>query len=472
LRHPACASPDSPPTAISLSARQAEEATRGSAIKLAAEIVGRPLGLATTFLIARALGVSDFGIFGRFWVTAVVAAEAADLGLQGTASRALVARTVSLRAIVRAKLLLTALVALPTLLALLFWPVLAPLLVYFVVAGWSELLGVALRARGERGREAVVIFCLRLTGLVLVAAAVSRGAGLVGVTWALALSALPPVGLGFLLVRRLYGADPRPEDEPGTGALLRGSAPLAVNGGLALLSLRVEFLAVSFLRGVAEAGLFFAALKVVEFLNIVPQAVSAGAMPALTREAMQGRGPVRRRTATTVTLLAAPAALGLLLVAPGLVTLVFGAEFAGAARPLSWMALSLVPLFLNGVQTHALIAAERASWLPRLTAVRVLAAAAIAWAVVPSYGAQGAAVGFVLSELLLLALGARACAAARFAVPVGGPSLRGLVAALPMAAAVALAGLGFAFSVALGVVVYGATLALAWRLRLDVLGDA
>jgi O-antigen/teichoic acid export membrane protein len=472
LRHSACASPGSSTEAFPLARREADDATRGSAIKLAAELIGRPLGLATSFLVARALGVSDFGVFGKFWVIAVIAAEAADLGLQGTASRALVARTVSLAAIVRAKSLLTAALVLPAAAAFFFWPVLVPLLVYFVVAGWSELLGVALRARGHRTQEAVVIFCLRLAGLVLVAAAVSRGAGLVGVTWALALSTLAPVALGFVLVRRLYAAEPRGANDPGTPGLLRESAPLAVNGGLALLSLRVEFLAVSLLRGTTEAGLFFAALKVVEFLNIVPQAVSAGAMPALTREAMQGRGPVRKRTATTAALLAAPAALGLMLVAPGLVTLVFGAEFAPAARPLSWMALSLLPLFLNGVQTHALIAAERASWLPRLTAIRVLVATVVAWIVVPAYGALGAAAGFVLSEVLLLGLGARACAAARFPVPVFGPVLRGLAVALPMAAAVGAAGLGFALSVVLGLLVYGITLALAWRLRVDVLGEA
>src|SRR5262249_61811327 len=105
------------------------------------------------------------------------------LGLQGTASRALVARSVSLAAIVRAKSLLTAALVLPAAAAVLFWPVLVPLLVYFVVAGWRGLLGVALRARGPRTQEALVIFCLRLAGLLLVAAAVARGAGLVGRAW-------------------------------------------------------------------------------------------------------------------------------------------------------------------------------------------------------------------------------------------------------------------------------------------------
>src|SRR5262249_5060635 len=77
----------------------AREATRGSAVKLGAELIGRALGLLTTLLIARELGAADYGSFGALSVVAVVAAEAADLGLQGTASRALVARTLSLTAL-------------------------------------------------------------------------------------------------------------------------------------------------------------------------------------------------------------------------------------------------------------------------------------------------------------------------------------------------------------------------------------
>ena len=46
-------------------AREADDATRGSAVKLAAEVASRLLGLGTTLLLARALGVSDFGALGR-----------------------------------------------------------------------------------------------------------------------------------------------------------------------------------------------------------------------------------------------------------------------------------------------------------------------------------------------------------------------------------------------------------------------
>ncbi|PYQ23297.1 MAG: hypothetical protein DMF79_04070 [Acidobacteria bacterium] len=215
----------------------------------------------------------------------------------------------------------------------------------------------------------------------------------------------------------------------------------------------------------------------VEFLNLVPSAVCAGAMPALTREALDGRGDgVRRRTAATVVFLAAPAAAGTVLVAPGLLGLLFGADYREAAPCLRILAVAVVPLFLNGVLVSALIAAGRGHWLPRLTAARVAVAAALAFALVPRFGGLGAAAGFLASELLLLLLATRACASAGFPVAVAAPAGRALLVTAPMAALVGLVASSLPVAVGLGLVAYGLTLALAWRavpaLLSDLTGDS
>jgi O-antigen/teichoic acid export membrane protein len=459
-----------------IAALEADAATRGSGIKLAAELSGRALSLAASFLLAVGLGVEGFGVFAAASAIAVILAEAADLGLQGTAIRALVARTLGLGAMLRAKAVLTAGVALaggvllavapamPALPGGLAPALLAPLLFYYALAGWTELLGVALRAHGRRAEEAGVILALRAGGLVAVVIAFRAGAGLAGMAWAHALSTLPALLVSAALARRAYPPSEAAVAQPPVRAVLRMAWPLAVNGGLALLSLRVEQLAVFFVRGAVESGLFGAALKVIESVNGIPSAVAAGAMPSLTREALQGLRAVRERVATTTALLAVPGAAGLFLLAGGVVSLL-GASYADAAAPLRVLALALIPLFMNTVLLHALIAVGRAGVLPRLTAARVGLAAVLAVALVPSLGATGAAAGFLVSEALLLALFARACAAAGFPVPVSGPLARAAALTVPMAAVVAAAGRGLALSVGLGVATYTATLLATWRLR-------
>jgi len=187
-------------------------------------------------------------------------------------------------------------------------------------------------------------------------------------------------------------------------------------------------------------------------------------MPSLTREALQGLGAVRERVAGMMALLAVPGAAGLILSAAGVVSLL-GASYEPAAGPLRVLALALLPLFMNTVLLHALVAAGHADTLPRLTAVRVGMAAVLAVVLIPSLGATGAAAGFLVSETLLMVLAARACAAVGFPVPVSRPLARAAVLTLPMAAVVAAAGGGLALSVGLGVATYTATLATTWRVK-------
>jgi O-antigen/teichoic acid export membrane protein len=468
---------------------EAADASRGSGVRLAAEVGGRALSVATSFLIAVGLGVEAFGVYAALTGVAVILAEAGELGIQGTAQRALVARTFRLRDLVKTKLALgLLLLAASPLVPLAVRGVLSvasgvlpagalgaasrsgPLLVafvfYFALSGWSELFGVALRARGRRGQEAGLILFLRASALAAVALALSRASGLSGLAWAHLLSTVPPVVLGAFLVARAYADDAAEAPAHGIRDVLRVSWPLAVNGGLALLSLRVELLVIFGLRGPREAGLFGAALKFVESLNAVPAAIAGGAMPALTREALRGAGLVRARTAATVALLAVPGAAGLALLAPG-VSALLGSAYADAAAPLRVLAPALIALFMNTVLLHALIAAGRAETLPKLTAVRVAAAGVLAFALVPRFGVTGAALGFLLSELLLGALAWRACASSRFPVPLAAPLALAAAVSLPMAAAVAWFGGGTVAAALLGAVVYGATLALAWRVAPD-----
>jgi len=458
---------------------EADDATRGSAIKLTAEVLSRLMTLGTTVLIARGLGAAGFGAFGRLWILAPLFAEAAEFGLQATATRALVAGTYSWRALLRARAVVFG-VVMAVVLAVTLGPVasviegrapgwldlgvLAVLILFFALSGWGEFLGVALRCRGARVAEGVLLLVLRAGGLVLAGVALAVGAGFGGLAGALALSTVPALALGVWLLQRttvtVHGAL-----APVRG-VLGGALPLAVYGGLLMLSSRVELLVLSPLRGDREIGLFLAVLNLVWPLSLVPSAVAAGAMPALTREALSGGRAVRRRTAATLALFAAPAAVGLVLVAPALVGRVFGADYldAEAAFWLRILAAALIPLFMNGLLTWSLIAAGRAGLPPRLLAARIVVAFALAVVLVPRFGAAGAAAGFVTAEVFLLLLSRRAAVVAGFPVPVLQPVAVALVATLPMGFAVWGVRDNLPLALTLGVLTYATTLAVAWHL--------
>jgi O-antigen/teichoic acid export membrane protein len=463
-------------------AREAGDASRGSAIKLAAEVTSRLLGFATTFLLIRGLRASVFGSFTLLSAYALLLAETGELGLQALASRALVARTLSLRSLVFARLALAPLVVLVALAAsaavpgLAGWwgrgaldgPALALLVAWFALSGWGEFLGVALRCRRARRREAILLVVLRGSALVAAAVALSAGDTLRAVALALALSPLPAIALGAVLLRATPAEGASPEAPPTT--VLRESFPLALHGALLLLSPRVELLVLQWVRGEPALGYFSVALSVVWFLSMVPTAIAAGAMPALTREALRGEGPVRRRTAATLALVGAPAAVGLVLVAEPVAEVLLGAgyaapAYAAVAAGLRIMALALPAMFLNALVFAALIAAGRASWLPRLTAGRVALAFGLAFVLVPALGGSGAAAGLACAEWALLAAGAAACGRASFGIPVGAPLVWAVLACVPMALAVSGVRGSLPLALAVGALSWAATLAAALRLR-------
>jgi O-antigen/teichoic acid export membrane protein len=462
---------------------EAALATRGSGIRLAAELGSRAFALTTSLLLAAGLGVEAFGVFAAVSSVGLILSELGELGLQQTASRALVAGTFSLRAMVRARSVLTvallAVAGLAPLVSRADWKGLLPAFtLYFGINGWSEFLGVALRARGHRVGEAVVLLATRAVTLAGVVAAVWLKLPLAVLAWILVGASVAPLLLASVLAWRTFGRRAgahatswlRPQTPGGELApdhpvrdVLRASLPLAINGALALIALRIELLVIFWARGAWEAGLFGAAVKIVESLNGVPAAIAAGAMPALTREAMgQGRSSaVRSRTAVTVALLAVPAAAGLTLLAPGVLQ-ILGSDYVAAAPALRVVAFAIVALFMNVVLLHSLIAAGRAAWLPRLTAIRVAFAGLAAIVLIPRLGVVGAAAGVLSAEALLLALCARACRLAGFAVPLAAPLGVALAASVPMAAVVITLGMGTIPSAAAGALVYAGTLALAW----------
>jgi O-antigen/teichoic acid export membrane protein len=382
--------------------------------------------MATVFLLSVGLGVEGWGTWAALAGVAAIAAQLANAGTQEVACRVLLAGRVSLAALARARAALTLVVlggaaagALASVLgmarpgALL----LAILTVDAVVVGWVEFLGTVLRARGRRLEEAMLLLLVRAAALAAVALALSGHVDLTTIALAHAASGVLPLALAVHLVRAAPG-EPHPDASPRAIDALRESWPLALNSGLALASLRLEVLALLAWRGPAEAGLFALALKIVEALNGIPGAIAGGALPALTREALaQGAPEARERTARTVALLAVPGAALLFLLAPR-VAAAWSPAYAPAAPYLRILGLALVPMSMNAVLLHALIAAGRPGRVPALTALRVAVAAVLAVVLIPRVGAAGAAWGFLAAELVLLLGASRACAEARFAVPV------------------------------------------------------
>ncbi len=444
----------------------ADPATRGSAVRLVTELLGRGFAFGATLLIARGLGPEAYGAFAVLAGAAWVAAEGADLGLTGTAARTLAAGSWDLSDLRRAKLALSALVAGPALLVAAtshrtWLRALAVLVLGMVAVSWTETLGVALRSARRPLAEAAVLLLARAGSLAAVALAGAGGATLPGYACALALAPLPALFVAAGLAARAYpgaGRPPRP-----VGALIREGLPVGLATALALVAYRVELWLLLPLRGGGETGLFGGALRVFDGLRLIPGAVAQGAMPYLVEEAQAPRAPARERTVRSVVLLGVPAALVVLAFAPEIVALLLGEAFAGAAGPVRVLALAIVPAFINTLLLQSLLAAGHAAQMPRLMALRLAISLGAGLLAIPALGAVGGAATCALAEVLVLARGHRVAASRGVPIALAAAAREAAGPAALMAIVLVALPAPPPLAVALGLAAYAGTVARAQR---------
>jgi O-antigen/teichoic acid export membrane protein len=238
-----------------------------------------------------------------------------------------------------------------------------------------------------------------LPALLVVALVARPAASTVLAAFVLAqLLALPPA----LVASRRLGA---PTHRRPVVETLRATAPFALMTIATLAYYRAGTLLLAALRPAADTADFTIASNVALGLLVLPNAITTGLLPSLSavRSPHERVRTARRTLAWTIGL-----CLGLLLaaglVAPLLITLVFGGRYNGAATPLFVLLAADLLIAISGVLGTMLIANRRVR--PVAAQVMICLAVNLACGVVlvRAFGATGAAVATLVTEAVAVTL--------------------------------------------------------------------
>jgi O-antigen/teichoic acid export membrane protein len=186
--------------------------------------------------------------------------------------------------------------------------------------------------------------------------------------------------------------------------LIRRSLPFAATGLVANLESRIGPLMLGYLATPSAVGLFAAAARVGRVTRLVPQAVFAGALPVLSHDYSrdpEAAGHVFRTFHRMILLLATLSAAACVLLAAPLLALVYGTEFSKASPVLVWIGIGLIPTLSNSARKILLYAAGGEARVVGWSTVALLVQAAAAAALIPAFGATGAAIGLTISEAVI-----------------------------------------------------------------------
>ena len=377
-------------------------------LKLGAEGLGRVAQFGTLALAARTLGLADFGRYGLALTVGFLLAQLADFGLHLNVTRRLSRADQDASAFVGRALttklgLLAVLTGLAGLLAIVFggsavrpfWGLVESALLYSV----AEFAFAVLRARRQLPLEAGLVILHRVSLLLGAGLTFLSGAGLVGLTAAhLVAGGLVAAGgwrvAGLKAVGRF------------DWRLLKASLPIGLAIFLSLLAFKVDVPLLQWLNGRAdEVGLYNAAYRLFEPVLLFPAAIMAGLFPGLARAGqVRADAGFRRQTGRLLAGLGGAglmAGAGLAVVAPWLVTFLYGGPYAPAGPTLQLLAVAVPFLFVNSGLTHLLLAVDRERYNLYFFGASLALNVGLNWLLIPALARDGAALATGLTEASL-----------------------------------------------------------------------
>ena len=186
-------------------------------------------------------------------------------------------------------------------------------------------------------------------------------------------------------------------------ALFAAALPLTLAIATTELSLRLPQVLLMQLGSVAQVGYYAAATRLSEALYMLPVIACTALFPVVVRSHDAGPETYARRMEALYGLMlwgGVAVALPLSLLAPWLIRLLFGPDYAGAIDVLRIHAWSLPLVGLAVARARTLIAEDLPRFNLLAAGVNLVANVLLAWWLIPPLGAVGAAWASVLPRLL------------------------------------------------------------------------
>src|SRR3954454_5306076 len=189
-------------------------------------------------------------------------------------------------------------------------------------------------------------------------------------------------------------------------SLLLTAIPLGLALAINAIYFRADTLIISLYKPYEDVGLYTLAYRVLELALVIGSVFLNTTFPVLSEAVARDRPRALRAiqaSSEVCVVLGAPLVAGGLALAPQIVHLAGGDEFAGSAEPLRILLAAGALAWVNGVFGYALIARDRQASALWLNGTALTFNVVLNFILIPPYGIVAAAVVTVASELLILA---------------------------------------------------------------------
>jgi len=185
--------------------------------------------------------------------------------------------------------------------------------------------------------------------------------------------------------------------------LLAASWPIALQATFVAVYMRIDQLLLFQMKGEEALGYYSAAVRLTEFVRILPLAFIGAVFPLMSSFAAHSEEPfirVYQRSFKYMATLIAPITVGVTLLAKPLVLVIYGREFLPSASALAILIWSEVVASLGVVNNKILIATDKQKWDALFTGTIAVVNVVLCIALIPRYSFIGASLATTLSYMV------------------------------------------------------------------------
>jgi O-antigen/teichoic acid export membrane protein len=253
----------------------------------------------------------------------------------------------------------------------------------------------------------IVLIAQRWFTTSVAIAALYLGAGLATVAAIYCIGSLMATALGTLMMYRYIARPKLHLDLRGSLRVTREAFPI----GIALVALtvlfRVDMSMLAIFKPARQVGEYGAAYKLLETTAFFSWAVNAAVLPSLSRLSVRtvpSVGDVYQRGLKLVIAITLPVAVGAMLLAKPIISLLYGEQYRAAATALVLLAPTIALFPISSLSSQLFFVQQRRPTVALVYAIVGVENIALNLVLIPHFSLRGAAAGTSISELLVAGL--------------------------------------------------------------------
>ena len=183
--------------------------------------------------------------------------------------------------------------------------------------------------------------------------------------------------------------------------------PIAITGLFGGIMLNVDTVMLGWWRGASDIGLYAAAQRLIQLLYMIPWLLTLTLFPLFSRYASTDRSKftaLMQKSITVIFWVGLPMILGGIALNKEIISIIFGANYIGAALTFAILLVTVLVVFPNNILTIAAYAldAQKIFILPVFLGLSLNVILNLF--LIPRYGIEGAAATTIFSQLIIVGL--------------------------------------------------------------------